>query len=673
MINAVSHKSAEEFELELSRLQSELDAEQQAIRQLKDNNENLLQLANVYGYIAFVNAETLRYEYVNKSFENAFRIPTEKIIGKHISEILGEKNYQFALKYINEARTGKPATYENTFEIASGKRWMQVNYLPILDDIGVVKTISVVSFDITKRKEADEALRQSEAKYRLLTEFAGDVIWVLNVSNAKFTYVSPAVFQLRGITAEEAIMETMEDSMTPESVALVNNKIIGNLAEFTLYPENPNTYITEVQQYCKNGDIIWVEVSTKFRYNTAGETEIIGVSRDITMRKHMEQELFKAKEKAEESDRLKTAFLQNMSHEIRTPMNGILGFAELLKSPNLKGEKQQEFIGIIEKSGQRMLNTINSIIEISKIEAGKLEVNLQATYINEQIENIFSFFQPEAEKKGLQLSYRNSLTSKEACILTDPEKFYSIMLNLVKNAIKFTDTGTIEIGYQKNEKILEFFVKDTGIGIPKDRHVAIFEPFIQADINDSRAYQGNGLGLSIAYNYVKILGGEIRVHSETGKGAAFYFTLPYHTIPIEIPKNNYPEAFNGNKKEMKKLNILIVEDDETSRFFLSEMLNGFSNKIIHAKTGLEAIRMCQNNKDLDLVLMDIRMPEMDGHEATRHIRRFNKDLTIIAQTAHGLSGDREKAIDAGCTDYISKPVRKGLLMEMIDKHFISHQ
>ncbi len=241
-----------------------------------------------------------------------------------------------------------------------------------------------------------------------------------------------------------------------------------------------------------------------------------------------EAELIKAKEKAEESDRLKSAFLANMSHEIRTPMNGILGFAELLKTQKLSGEEQHEYLGIIEKSGARMLNIINEIVDISRIESGQMEVVVSEVDINEQIEFLELFFRPEAERKGLSLSIRTPLLKTEGIINTDHEKFYAILSNLVKNAIKYTRTGSIEFGYEKTEGYIEFFVKDTGIGIPADRQAAVFERFVQADISDKEAFQGAGLGLSIAKAYVEMLGGQIRVESGSDKGCTFYFTIPYH-------------------------------------------------------------------------------------------------------------------------------------------------
>ena len=242
--------------------------------------------------------------------------------------------------------------------------------------------------------------------------------------------------------------------------------------------------------------------------------------------------LIEAKEKAVESDNLKSAFLANMYHEIRTPMNGILGFANLLKEPGLINEKQQKYIKVIEKSGTRLLNTINDIVDMSKIHSGQVKVNLQETNINKQIEKIYNFFKPEAESKGINFAFKNSLPTKEAFFLTDCEKIYAILIHLVKNALRNTSKGSIEFGYagtksSTSKTELMFFVKDTGIGIPKDRQKAIFENFTQSAISDKMVQQGNGLGLSITKAYVMLLGGKIWAESDEGKGAKFYFSLPY--------------------------------------------------------------------------------------------------------------------------------------------------
>ena len=356
-----------------------------------------------------------------------------------------------------------------------------------------------------------------------------------------------------------------------------------------------------------------------------------------------------------------------MSHEIRTPMNGILGFAGLLKEPGLTGQEQQKYISVIEKAGARMLNIINDIVSISSIESGLMKVDLLESNINEQIEYIYTFFKPEVEAKGIKLSFINTLPSKEAIIKTDREKVFAILTNLVKNAIKYTNKGSIAFGYNKKGDYIEFFVKDTGIGIPKDRQKAIFERFIQADIGDKMARQGAGLGLAISTAYVEMLSGKIWVESQEGKGSTFYFTIPYNeTFKKEIDFENIDV---GDDSLNLNLKILIAEDDETSSQFLTIIVDEYGKEIINVINGTETVEVCRNNPDIDLILLDIQMPGMSGYEATRQIREFNKEVIIIAQTAFGLSGDREKAIKAGCNDYITKPINKNEFDALIQKYF----
>ncbi|RXP46493.1 response regulator [Lutibacter sp. HS1-25] len=391
---------------------------------------------------------------------------------------------------------------------------------------------------------------------------------------------------------------------------------------------------------------------------------------DISERKEMEKKLLKAKESAEESDRLKSAFLANMSHEIRTPMNGILGFAGLLKTIDLKSEKQQEYIEIIEKSGDRMLNVINQIMDISKIESGQMQVLIENVDVNECLEDSCAFFMPEAAKKNIELRLANVLNFNETKIKTDLTKLNSILFNLIKNAIKYTNQGSVEFGCSLNnsKNEIEFYIKDTGIGIPKNRQTAIFERFIQADIEDRMAKQGAGLGLTISKAYVNMLKGKLWLESEENKGSTFYFTLPYKNDLIS--QNGSLESVVCTQKQPNNLKILIVEDDEFSGELLTLILSEFAEKIINAKNGNEAIEACKHNPDIDLILMDIQMPDINGYEATKQIRKFNNKVIIVAQTAFALAGDKEKSIAAGCNDYISKPIKKDQLMLLIQKYFL---
>jgi len=530
-----------------------------------------------------------------------------------------------------------------------------------------------------KRRLAVEELKESGYYLKKIIDSVASPIFVKD-ENHKFCLVNHAVCKLLHHSEEELIDKTGFELFPKEEYDFF---IAKDQEVFDTGKENIN------EESLTNGDgKIKTLITRKTLYtDLTGKKYLVGVVNDISERKQDElllkeknkelnqlnNDLIKAKDHAEESDRLKSSFLANMSHEIRTPMNGILGFAELLKELKLSGEEQQEYIGIIEKSGARMLNIINDIMSISKVESGQMDVRLSETDINEKIEYIYTFFKPEADKKGLKLSYKTTLTANEAVINTDKEKIYAIMTNLVKNALKFTREGAIEFGYEKKGRYLEFFVRDTGIGILPEKRGIIFERFRQVSESYNRDFEGAGLGLPISKAYVELLGGKIRVESKYGKGSVFYFTLPYLFEAEEkiVIQKIVPEI--QEKIKINNLKILIVEDDEISEMLLSIALIPFRKEILKVKTGVEAIEACRRRPDIDLIMMDIQLPVMDGYEATRQIRQFNKDVIIITQTAFALSGDRVKALKAGCNDYISKPINKTLLSEMIKMHFIEQE
>jgi hypothetical protein len=516
--------------------------------------------------------------------------------------------------------------------------------------------------ELTKEKEKTE---ESEEKYRLFHENAGVGIGYYSPEGVVISYNSLAASHMDGIPSDFA-GKSIFDLFTKQSAEIYFERI-----KKAVLSEKPKVYEDFVK--LPNEEKWFLSTFTKIAKSTKSVLGIQIISHDITKLKKTEIELITAKALAEDSDRLKSAFLANMSHEIRTPMNGILGFSALLKNPSLTGDQQQEYIRIIEKSGIRMLNIINDIVDISKIEAGQMKVDLEYTNINKMIEYIYKFFKPEAEGKSILFSCKNGLPSEKAIVKTDREKVFAILTNLVKNAIKYTNSGSLEFGYNlksnKEPAELEFFIKDTGIGIPQDRLEAIFERFVQADISDKKALQGAGLGLTISKAYVEMLGGKIWVESEVGKGSIFYFTLPYNIEQEgEIATENFAQ-FKEIVENAENLKILIAEDDETSEMLISLTIKKFSKEIIKARTGNAAVEICRNNPDIDLIFMDIQMPDLNGYEATKQIRQFNQKVVIIAQTAFGLTGDREKAIKAGCNDYISKPILKEELLTLIYKYF----
>ena len=545
------------------------------------------------------------------------------------------------------------------------------------------KVIRVIGADVdnTERRQAEEKLKKVTAAIE-----NSKVSVLITNNNGIIEYANPYFTQLSGYTSEEYIGQN-------PSVLKSGFHTTSFYAEFWETIKSGKTWEGEFYNLKKDGTYYWENAIVSPIQNDENViTHFVAIKTDITAAKQMLEDLKTAKEKAEENERLKSAFLANMSHEIRTPMNGILGFAGLLKEPKLSGEEQQEYIGIIEKSGVRMLNIINDVIAISKVESGQMKTFVSPTNVNEQIQYIYNFFKPEAEQKGIHIVFKNSLTDKEVIVKTDKEKLYAILTNLVKNAIKFSDSGTIEIGYKRREKArlvsipaepgraslvsvpseLEFFVKDNGVGIPKDRMEAIFDRFVQADIGDKRAFQGAGLGLSISKAYVEMLGGKIWVESEEGKGSGFHFTIPYNNEPEvanavtgEVPADSIENKPNPKTPGFK---ILIAEDDEISGMLISMAIKTFGKNVLKTSTGIETVEVCRNNPDLDFVLMDIKMPEMDGYEATRQIRQFNNEVIIIAQTAYALTGDREKALEAGCNDYIAKPFGQSSLTALMKKH-----
>ena len=536
--------------------------------------------------------------------------------------------------------------------------------------IGGENRVLAVVRDISDRKHAEQEIikakeraEENEVKFKAAFYTSPDSINI-NKLDGEYVEINEGFTRLSGYSNEDVIGKKsleIEIWAIPEDRA----RLVKGLKEHGIV-ENLETMFRT-----KDGSLIPALMSAQIiRFNN--ESFILSVTREISERKKFEQELILAKEKAEESDRLKSAFLANMSHEIRTPMNGILGFAELLKEPELTGEEQKKYIAVIEKSGQRMLNIINDIIDISKIEAGQVKTNIQDTDIFALSEFLFNFFKPEMIKKGLAFYWNIPPENTHLIIKTDKEKVYAILTNLLKNAMKYTQQGTIEFGYSvetQNYASLRFYVKDTGIGIPINRQRAIFDRFVQADIEDKKALEGAGLGLAISNAYAKMLGGNIRVESEPGQGSTFLLNLPLQQNPENISDEDIKNEVEKPTPRIKKdFTILIAEDEATSDFYLTEILKTECKQILHAANGAEAVEACRKNPGIDLVLMDIKMPVMDGLEATREIKLFRKDLPIIACTAFALSGDTKMARDAGCDDYVAKPVNKKILLGKLEKY-----
>ncbi len=383
--------------------------------------------------------------------------------------------------------------------------------------------------------------------------------------------------------------------------------------------------------------------------------------------KQTDVELKLALKKATESDRLKSSFLQNISHEIRTPMNGILGFTGLLLNSSISAEEMQEYVGIINESGNRMLATLDDVMNISLLETDQVEVVKSVINVNDELKNQYGYFLQEAENMDLEFDLATKLPHIKAGISTDHKKFNTIVSNLLDNAFKYTSKGKIEFGYFHEHGFLRFYVSDTGIGIPSDRLEAIFESFVQAEVKDVKAKEGTGLGLSIAKAYVELLGGKIWAESKIDKGTTFYFTIPYQ--PIRQTGGKAAATSGKTGLNAFNLKILIAEDEEVSSEFLNIIMADYCREVMFAKNGIETLNITKENPDLDLIFMDIKLPLMSGYKASREIRKFNKNVVIIAQTAYAAQGDKDKALNAGCNYYFSKPIDAEELIKTILMHF----
>lgn len=382
--------------------------------------------------------------------------------------------------------------------------------------------------------------------------------------------------------------------------------------------------------------------------------------------KEGQEKLILAKEKAEEADRLKSAFLSNMSHEIRTPMNAILGFSNLLKDREVDESERNEYLKYISNSGDQLLHLIDDIIDISKIEAGELSLHYDACQVNDLLREIhLAFYHSPRRSPGVDIILQPAIRENSFTVRTDPYRLQQILTNLVGNALKFTERGNITIGYFfRDFKTLEFFVKDTGVGIPEAQLGNVFKRFSKVESNQTRIHEGTGLGLAICKNLVEMMGGTIEVNSTPGVATTFSFTLPITVIDEEDDlieeKLRIDKTTNWEDKT-----ILIAEDDEQSYNLLSKILEPTRAKIIHCTSGQEAVDICEFFEPIDLILMDIQMPDKDGFSALREIKTRNNNLPVVAQTAFAMAGEKAKGLEAGFDAFLTKPIRDTKLLNTL--------
>ena len=504
---------------------------------------------------------------------------------------------------------------------------------------------------------AEKMLEESEENYRLMVDHSADAVIVH--SGGKIQFANPTTLKLLGADSFDRIKDRDIISFVHPDYKENEFKRINRIYE----TGKPQEYVEEKFINLRNeifdAEVIGIPVTYM------GKPAVQTIVRDITKRKLAESELITAKEKAEESDRLKTSFLHNISHEVRTPMNAIVGYSGLLNEPDLTLENQRSYINVITQSSDQLLAIVSDIVEISNIEVGMLKANINEVNLNSQLDILFQQFNLKAVEKGIEFRLATSLTGIAANIQTDSAKLIQVISNLLSNAFKFTERGHIEFGYKLKNEEIEFFVSDTGIGIPEDQVTKVFGRFYQVENSASRQYEGTGLGLSISKAYVEFLGGKIWLTSQPGKGTSSYFTIPYNP---PIHQNNSEMNIMGNNTVIsdRKKSVLIAEDDDNNFFLMKELLSGLNVEVIRASNGIEAVDVFNSGKQIDLILMDIKMPFMDGYEATRQILKKSPGMKIIAQTAY--ADDEAKALKSGCMGFISKPFVKKRFVSLVKEY-----
>ncbi len=517
---------------------------------------------------------------------------------------------------------------------------------------------------ISDNQSDEDNFHVNEATIRELTSASSDVIIKID-TELKHVYVSPSVKGLKSIEPENYINQKITAELYNLNISIKFNQELKKLFE-----ENRHSEFTGQLKHKNTEKILNFILVPEITDNSNVDAALV-IIKDITSRYKFEKELIEAKNKANTATELKSKFLNNLSHEIRTPLNGIIGFAHLLRQEELPSERRQNYVDMLNQSCSRLLSMINNIVDISKIQTETVQIYNTPFSINSFLSELYEKTVEILKQKGhdkIEVTTKNKVRKNYHSIIADRDKIEQVFSHLISNAVKFTSEGSIEIGcIQKDANNILFYIKDTGIGIPLEKQKVIFDEFRQAEEGDGRSFSGTGLGLSIAKGFVEAMGGKINCSSEKNNGATFFFTIPFNVDTqgeVKIQKEETIDALH----KLKGRNILIVEDDEINLRFLLEVLSAYDVNTFIAKDGEHALSVFFSNTDIELILLDIQLPNISGYDVVRQIRKTNKNLPVIAQTAHAMLDDRYKALEVGCTDYITKPIDSKLLAKMLCKY-----
>ena len=545
-------------------------------------------------------------------------------------------------------------SYTGEYQViaSDGKRkWVWEQGQAVYNLQGEVIAIEGFIQDITNRKLTEIALINSEVKYRNLVENA--LVGVYS------TYTNGEIIIVNDALSRMLEYDSPEDFLTVQNVL----KVYANPADRDLMIERmrPHGKITdyELVWLTRSGREITVLISA-----TINGDIISGMVMDITHRKQTEQKLLEQKERAEQSDKLKAAFLANISHEIRTPLNGIIGFADILIQQEISEEDKEQYSNLIHNLSGQLLSIVNDILEISRIETNQIKLSIAPVNINQTLLKLFSSFENQARDKHLTFEMNSELTENQSVVYGDGSRLVQVLTHLLNNAIKFTYSGSIHLGCRLINEKLFFYVKDTGIGIQPENREIIFERFRQVEDTLTRKFGGSGLGLSISKALVELMGGEISVDCDSATGSTFYFTIPYMNVPV---KNQMQRNYLETKSCLRDTRILICEDDDFGYLYVNRLLTQAGAITFRAISGTRAIKFCQSDEAIDIIIMDLRMPEMSGHDAAGFIKKLRPSIPIIVSTASS-SHEIEPLLNSRLFDgVVYKPIMSANLLETICK------
>ncbi len=621
---------------------------------LRDSEEKYRNLVENISDVIFEVDSQWKIQYISPVIEKIIGFTPKELTGNSFINFVYDRDTPTLTDLFSELHHKVEAAHEHRCMTKTGDIcWVRTSIKGIFEGdtfIGGSGTL----IDITKRKQDEEALFKEQYLMEILMNIIPDHLYFKDI-DSKFIRISKSnnsSFHLND--ASEAIGKTDYDFFTEEHARTAyedEQEII----------RTGKPIIKEERETWVNGPDTWV-FTTKLplRDREGNIVGTFGISRDITERKRFEEELLKAKERAEASDRLKTAFMRNISHEIRTPLNGILGFGQLVSEPNISHSDKEEFLMMLNESCDRLINTVTNIMDTSLIVSGNQDVQKKNVSLVGMLDELYNKFNHRCVQKKIVLSVQKQPVPDDFLIKSDPELLNKVMNHLIDNAIKYTKAGFIEFGSRIAEKDVVLFVKDSGIGISVSEQQRIFEHFSQGDVSNTRDHEGSGLGLSIAKGLVELLGGRIWVESVKGEGSSFFVTIPMEDTETE----NLVTPLKSIEKSDKPL-ILIADDEETNCMLLERILRKEGIDVVVVTDGQQAVEACRQNEAISMVLMDLKMPVMDGFEATKIIKGFNPDLPVIALSAFALSGDEKRALAAGCNDYMTKPLRKDLLLRKL--------